>query len=127
MKKQFIIFLIIIIALAMSSCVRKKDALVSLDLYEFHCRNLSNYELIAEYYRIDLQLQEAIDKLEWLKTRQLIEQQKGGIESGSYAIGTALGIAISGRNPARIVKELRAKRAIILTIIHQRGLQLPVQ
>lgn len=126
MKKISIIALVLIaIVLIISGCARKKDTLVSMELYEFHCRNLSDNELIVEYYRIDLELQEAIDKLQWLKTRQLIEQQKGGIESGSYAIGTALGIAISGRNPARIVKELRAKRAIILTIIHQRGLQLP--
>jgi len=125
MKKQYIIVLIIAIIAIASGCARRRDALVSMELYEFHCKNLGDNELIAEYYRIDLQLQEAIDELEWLKTRLLIEQQKGGIESGSSALGTSLGIAISGRNPARIVKELRAKRAIILTIIHQRGLQLP--
>lgn len=125
MKKQYIIVLIIAIVATVFGCARRRDTPVSMELYEFHCRNLSDNELIAEYYRIDLELQEAIDKLQWLKTRQLIEQQKGGIESGSHALGTALGIAISGRNPVRIVKELRAKRAIILTIIHQRGLQLP--
>jgi len=117
---------IVIVIIFSPGCIRKRPPPISIETYEFHCRNLTDNALIAEYYRVDMQLQEALDELRGFRRELSAQKQKGGIESGSYALGTALGILISGHNPVKIVRKLRVKRTIILTIMHQRGLTLPV-
>ena len=40
--------------------------------------------------------------------------------------GAALGHVLAGKRILKRVKELRKQKAVVLTIIHQRGLRLPV-
>ena len=111
---------LIIIAIA-PGCGRKRPPSVSIETYELHCRNLSDDKLIAEFYRVDMELQEALDDL-WRYERGLERaQQQGGFAVLGYSLGSAV-----GGHPVVRVRELRKQKAIILTIIHQRGLTLPV-
>jgi hypothetical protein len=107
----YVLVLALIIMAITPSCVRKRPPSVSIEAYEFHCRNLSDNERIAEFYRVDMGLQEALDEL-----RQTEMNWTGRGFIGGLFIGRAT---------AR-VKQLRMQKATVLTIIHQRGLTLPV-
>jgi len=126
MKKEkltvlYVFVLVLIIIAIAPGCVRKRPQLISMETYELHYRNLSNDELIAEFYRVDMELQEALDDL-WRYERGLERaQQQGGFAVLGYSLGSAV-----GGHPVVRVRELRKRKAIILTIIHQRGLTLPV-
>jgi len=95
---------IVIVIIFSPGCIRKRPPLISIETYEFHCRNLTDNALIAEFYRVDMELQNAIDRA-WRLERAL---------------------PILPRRSILKVKELRMQRAIVLTIIHQRGLTLPL-
>ncbi len=113
-------FMLALIIIAITpGCVRKRPPSIPIETYLFHYRNLSDDELIAEFYRVDMELQEALDEL-W---RFEIELERAKQQGPWAAVGYALGV---GENPRIKVKELRKRKAAILTIIHQRGLTLPV-
>lgn len=128
MKKEkltvpYVFVLALIIMAIAPGCVRKRSPSISIETYEFHCRNLSDDGLIAEFYRVDVELQEALDDLRRYERELEWEQyQRGPFGALGYSLGTSIG----GRHPKRRVKELRRRKAIVLTIIHQRGLRLPV-
>ena len=68
MKKEkltvlYVFVLALTIIVITPGCVRKRPPSVSIETYELHCRNLSDDGLIAEFYRVDVELQEALDDL----------------------------------------------------------------
>ena len=116
MKKVLSILLMVLMVFFISGCTRQQT--LSPEAYEVEARNLSNDALIKEYYQVDAELQGALDQL-W--EYQLEQAQK---RSGPEQLGRGLGILIFG-TPVPKVKNLRIKIAILLTLIHQRGLTLP--
>ena len=105
-----------------------------LEQYEAYCEALTDNELIAEYYQLDVDLQEALDDL---------RKYEGPLSEpvpfyrGSWAqrqtmrniarFGEALGRVIASKPIREQIKMLREQIALVLTIMHQRGLTLPVQ
>lgn len=61
MKQKLTIFMLVFVVMAILSGCTRKPQLPSIDVYELHCRNLSDNELIAEFYRVDVELQGAVD------------------------------------------------------------------
>jgi len=118
MKKMIAISLLTLIVL--SGCIQR-IAQIPRENYELHCRNLNDNELIAEYYRVDLELQTQLGKL---------ARYEGGhyylVTSPAEALGSSIGRAIVMRPIIDNIQQLRMQVSIILTIIHQRGLTLPV-
>ena len=101
---RLVVISIIIFLVFSPGCIKKESPSISVETYEFHCRNLADDALIAEFYRVDMELQNAVDRV-----RRIVG-----------AIG------ISPRRSILKVQKLRIERAIVLTIMHQRGLTLPV-
>ena len=125
MKKEKLavlyVFVLALITMAIApGCVRKRPPLISIETYELHYRNLSDDALIAEFYRVDMELQEALDDLQIYQRGLERAAEKGGFFG---ALGYRTG---AGGSPKHRVRELRVRKAILLTIIHQRGLTLPV-
>lgn len=136
------IFLIIITLIAAAAAVSQSPTLQTgsvtlegyLEQYEAYCRNLTDNELIAEYYQLDVDLQEALDDL---------RKYEGPLSEpvpfyrGNWArrqtmrniarFGEALGRAIASKPIREQIKMLREQIALVLTIMHQRGLALPMQ
>ena len=119
MKQKLTIFLLVFVIMAAVSGCTRKPQFPSIDTYELHCRNLNDNELIAEFYRVDVELQGALDDLE--------TYQRGLAETRGFAgaLGYNLGASIGG-HPKRIVEELRKQKAVVLIMIYERGLKLPV-
>lgn len=110
----------LIIMAIVPSCVRKRPPSIPIETYKFHYRSLSDDELIAEFYRVDMELQEALDDLQIYQRGLERAAEEGGFFG---ALGYRAG---AGRSPKYRVRELRVRKAVLLTIIHQRGLILPV-
>ena len=144
MKKEkltmlYVFVLALVIMTITPGCIRKRSPQISIETYELHCRNLSDNGLIVEFYRVDMELQETLDELKLYQSkigRTQLQQDFSGFPSRSwyqkelarsaYKAGQAFGEGIAeGRILAKI-KRFRQQKAIVLTIIYQRGLTLPV-
>lgn len=119
LKKMIAILLIFIVPVIISGCTTR-SSLKAIEDYALRCRSLSDNELIIEFYQVDIQLREAQDAL-W---RYEIGYDRAQRQGGGAALGYGLGTLIAG-HPAKRVRELRKKKAIVLMIIYERGLRLP--
>jgi len=118
-KKTIVTLLVFIIPVIISGCTTQ-SSLKAIEDYALRCRNLSDNELIIEFYQVDIQLREAQNVL-W---RYEIGYDRAQRQGGEAALGYAFGTLIAG-HPAKRVKDLRKKKAIVLMIIYERGLRLP--
>lgn len=105
-----------------------------LEQYEAYCGNLTDNELIAEYYQLDVDLQEALDDLRKYEgpLSEPVPFYRGNwarrqMMRNIARFGEALGRAIASKPIREQIKMLREQIALVLTIMHQRGLTLPVQ
>ena len=122
MKKTIVTLLVFIIPVIISGCTRQ-SSLRAIEDYALRCRNLSDNELIIEFYQVDIKLREALNDLSLFNMKTTQPTRKGE-EALGRGLGTLI-LSLSGKHPARIVKDLRKKKAIVLMIIYERGLRLP--
>lgn len=114
--------MVFIIPVIISGCTTQ-SSLKAIEDYELRCRNLSDDELIVEFYRVDIELQEALNDLSVFNMKDVQPPRKS-----EEALGRGLGtltLSLSGKHPAQRVKDLRKRKAIVLMIIYERGLRLP--
>lgn len=134
----FLIIITLIVAAVVSQPPTPQTGRVTLEeyleRYEVYCANLTDNELIAEYYQLDVDLQEASDDL---RKYEGPLSEPVSFYRGNWAqrqmmrniarFGEALGRAIASKPIREQIKMLREQIALVLTIMHQRGLTLPVQ
>lgn len=140
MKKLLVIVLSIFILSLVPGCMnmKKQTSPVSLEVYEAQCRNLTDSALIAEYYQVEVDLQEALDTLDRYQ-RQLDRDSQQEIVTSPhwnwvqrqtaknlYKAGQRFGQASGIQRHIVRVKRLRMQKVLILTIIYERGLRPPV-
>lgn len=120
MKK---IILFSLLGLILFSGCSNQFSVEALKDYESQCRDLNDDALIIEFYQVDIKLREAIDNL-FVSSIESVQPRKGEAALG-YGLGSLI-LNLSQKSPKQIVEGLRKKKAILLMIIYERGLEMPI-
>lgn len=122
-KRMIIMLLVFIIPVTIVSGCTRQSSLKEIEDYAVRCRNLGDTGLIIEFYQVDIELREALDDLTLYNMRTTRPVRKGE-EALGRGVGTLI-LRSSGKHPEQIVENLRRKKAIVLMIIYERGLEMP--